>query len=284
MPAKVSIIMGIYNCEKTLGDTLASILKQTYENWELILCNDGSSDNTYEIAKEYAAKDERILVICNPENAGLARSLNYCLEHAEGEYIMRHDGDDLMAADRIERQVDYMDSNHCDVCGSGAFVFDDSGIWGLRVPIERPKKNCMVMGTPFIHPSVIIKKSVLISVGGYSDNEFTRQRLEDYDLWIKLFEKNYIFHNIDEPLIYLRIDKNSYRRKKRKYRLTEIRMRLNACKRLNIPFMRRVFALKPLAMLMIPSAVLQKRHVTKSAEKLRNSRYNNSAINIPQSK
>lgn len=267
MNKKVSIIMGIYNCEETLVETIESIMEQTYKDWELIMCNDGSNDRTEEIANEFVEKDDRIKLIANEKNEGLAKTLNNCLKYATGDYIMRHDGDDLMAKDRIEKQVNYMENNKCDACGSGAYMFDESGVWGLRQSEMVPEKKCMILGAPFIHATVIIKKDVLLKVGGYSDNKLTKQRLEDYDLWIKLFEQNFILHNIQEPLIYFREDKNSYNRKKRKFRITETKARLNACKRLNIPYIQRIFALKPLLVMLIPKKILRRYHIRKASVK-----------------
>jgi glycosyltransferase EpsE len=264
MNKKVSIIMGIYNCEETLGETIESIIKQTYKNWEMIMCDDGSIDKTYGIANDYAEKDKRIKLIKNERNMGLAKTLNHCLEYATGDYIMRHDGDDLMVTDRIEKQVNYMETNNCDACGAGAYMFDEKGVWGLRQPAMLPDKKCMILGVPFIHATVIMKSDILLKVGGYTNNELTRQRLEDYDLWIKLFEQNFILHNIQEPLIYFREDKNSYNRKKKSFRITETKARLNACKRLNIPYILRIFALKPLIVMMIPKRMLRRYHIRKA--------------------
>lgn len=235
MSAKVSIIMGIYNCEKTLSEALESILNQTYDNWELIMCDDGSTDNTYQIAIDYSKRDKRIKVIKNEKNMGLARTLNNCLEISTGQYIMRHDGDDIMVKNRIEKQVQFMQNHDCDACGSAAYVFDEYGVWGTRQVLESPDKECPVTGSPFIHPTVIMKRESLLEVGGYSDNHLTRQRLEDYDLWVKFFEKGFILRNITEPLIYYREDRNAYRRRKKKFRIAETKARLDACKRLNIP-------------------------------------------------
>lgn len=260
MHKKVSIIMGIYNCEDTLSDTLDSIIIQTYENWELILCDDGSTDKTYEIATKYSKKDNRIKLIKNEKNMGLAWTLNKCLEISTGDYILRHDADDIMVKDRIEKQVNFMNSHQCDACGSGAYLFDENGVWGLIMPDEKPSKKCMVTGSPFIHPTVIMKKDKLFQVGGYSVNELTKNRSQDYDLWIKFFENNFTLYNIQEPLIYYRADRNSYKRKNKKFRIIETKLRLNACKRLNIPYYQRVFALKPLILMIIPNNIIRYYH------------------------
>ncbi|MBM7610251.1 glycosyltransferase EpsE [Lysinibacillus composti] len=265
MNRTVSIIMGIYNCEDTLGKTIDSIISQTYKNWELVMCDDGSVDKTFDIAKEYVKKDSRIKLIRNSSNMGLAKTLNNCIEISTGDYVLRHDGDDIMLVNRIETQVNYMEANNCDACGSGAYIFDDSGIWGHRQPPAIPSKERMVIKSPFIHPTVIMKKDILIKVGGYSDNELTRQRLEDYDLWIKLFEHKFILHNIQEPLIYFREDRNSYNRRKKRYRINETKARFEACKRLEIPYLKRVFALKPLIAMLIPNNILKFYHNKKSS-------------------
>jgi glycosyltransferase EpsE len=263
MDVKVSIIMGIYNCEKTLGEAIDSILSQTYDNWELIMCDDGSTDKTYQIALNYSARDKRIKVIKNKKNMGLARTLNNCLAISTGEYIMRHDGDDIMVKDRIEKQVKFMKEYDCDACGSGAYLFDENGVWGIRRLPALPNEKCMIMGSPFIHPTVIMKKESLLRVGGYSDNKLTRQRLEDYDLWIKFFENHFVLRNIQEPLIYYREDRNAYNRRKKKFRIAETKARLDACKRLNIPYFQRILALKPLLLMMIPNSVMRFYHKKK---------------------
>ena len=264
MNAKVSIIMGIYNCQQTLGDSIDSIINQTYQEWELIMCDDGSIDETYIFATEYQNKDDRIKLIRNQENQGLAATLNNCLEYCTGDFIMRHDGDDIMVTNRIEQQVNYILSNNCDACGSGAYLFDESGVWGIRQPKMNPTRNTMVLGAPFIHPTVIMKHRIVREVNGYTVNIITKQRLEDYDLWVKLYEKGFILHNIQEPLIYFREDKNSYSRKSKKFRVAETRARLDACKRLKIPYFKRILAFKPLLVMLLPNKSLRKYHIWKS--------------------
>ena len=95
MKGKISIIMGAYNCEDTLSEAIDSIIQQTYKDWELIICDDGSKDNTLSIAKEYEKQYENIHVYKNEKNLGLNKTLNKCLSYAKGEYIARMDGDDI---------------------------------------------------------------------------------------------------------------------------------------------------------------------------------------------
>lgn len=269
MNPKVSIVMGIYNCEHLLSDTIQSILNQTNPNWELIMCDDDSDDGTFEIAAAYSCEYSQIKLIKNQENRGLAYSLNRCIEVSSAPYIMRHDGDDLMMEDRIEKQLSYMREHNCDACGSGAYLFDEQGVWGIRQPEESPDKSCMITDTPFIHPTVLMKKSSLLKVGGYTDSIVTKQRLEDYELWLKFYENGYKLRNIQESLIYFREDQQSYKRKLKRYRITETITRLQACKRLSIPYAKRLFALKPVIMLFIPAKFLQIYHVRSARKKIK---------------
>ena len=104
----VSILMGIYNCADTLEEAIESIENQTYDNWELIMCDDGSKDNTYEIAKKYNEKNpEKFVLIKNEKNLGLNMTLNNCLKVAKGELIARMDGDDISLPERFGKMANF---------------------------------------------------------------------------------------------------------------------------------------------------------------------------------
>src|SRR5690625_6467474 len=107
---KVSVIMGIYNCSEPLQYSINSIMDQSYTNMELIMCDDGSTDDTFSIAKKYADEFHNITVLQNERNYGLAYSLNKCLEFTKGEYIARQDGDDRSTTFRFEKQVQVLDA------------------------------------------------------------------------------------------------------------------------------------------------------------------------------
>ena len=101
---KISILMGIYNCADTLSQAIDSLLSQTYPHWKLIMCDDGSTDNTYNIAKQYTKKyPEKIILIKNKKNMGLNFTLNHCLEYADTKYVARMDGDDVSLPQRFEK-------------------------------------------------------------------------------------------------------------------------------------------------------------------------------------
>ena len=108
---KISVIMGIYNGTETMDEAIESICKQSYQDWELIICDDCSQDKTLEKAKIWENRESRIKVIKNVKNQGLAATLNHCLREASGEYIARMDDDDISYPNRFEKQVDFLDKN-----------------------------------------------------------------------------------------------------------------------------------------------------------------------------
>lgn len=258
MSNKVSIIMGIYNCENTLGKSIESILSQTYENWQLVMCDDGSKDNTYKIAKEYEAKDNRIKVLKNECNKGLAFSLNNCINNSEGEYIARQDADDYSDSKRLEKQVEFLNNNkEYDFVGTACYFFDESGIWGERICSEKPEINELIKHNPFIHPTMMIRKSAINKVGKYTVEDYT-YRTEDYDLWFKLYKNNFKGYNLSEKLFYFREDKESYSRKKYSYRVDEYKMKRIWFSKLNLSKKDYIFVVKPLIVGLVPNFLIRK--------------------------
>ena len=109
---RISVIMGIYNCAPTLAESLNSLLAQTYQGFKVIMCDDGSKDNTLDIAKEFADKyPGKFILIRNDKNMKLAATLNHCLEYADTEYVARMDGDDISLPTRFEKEINFLD-NH----------------------------------------------------------------------------------------------------------------------------------------------------------------------------
>lgn len=261
---KVSILMGIYNCESTLSEAIESILNQTYKNCELIMCDDCSSDNTYEVAKKYAnAFPNRIKLIRNNENLTLGPTLNKCLELADGKYIARQDGDDISELSRIEKQVEFLEqNNNYDLVGTGMTSFDENGNYGMRLTKEIPEAKEMVKGSTFAHATILMKTDVMKSLNGYSNDKYARQ-VEDYDLWFRFFEHSYRGYNLQETLYYVREDRDAYKRKNIRRRKNEIIVMCNGIKRLKLPFKYYVMLLKPIIAAIIPGKLLMKYHKRK---------------------
>ena len=258
---KVSIIMGIYNCEDTLEASIKSIINQTYKNWELIMCDDCSSDNTFNIAKKYAKEyPSKIKVIKNEKNLTLGPTLNRCIELVEGKYIARQDGDDLSDSQRIEKQVRFLQENkEFDLVGTSMSVFDENGIYGVRNLKEIPQGEDLMKGSVFAHATVLIKTEAMKSLNGYS-MEDSRRQVEDYDLWFRFFEKKYKGYNLQEALYEVREDREAYKRKNIKRRLNEINVMINGCKILKLSKKSYIMIAKPIIAGIIPQKLLMEYH------------------------
>lgn len=253
---KVSIIMGIYNCQDTIDESINSIINQSYTSWELIMCDDGSTDNTYNLARYYEEKyPEKIKLLSNDKNMGLSYTLNKCLKHSRGIYICRQDGDDISTFDRLHKLVSFLDNNkEYSFVSSALLLFDENGEWGKITPIQKPVNSDFIKGTPFAHAACMIRREDIEKIGGYRDIMKTL-RVEDYDLWFRLYEMNKIGYNLLEPLYKVRDDRHAIQRRKYKYRINEAYVMLEGFKRLNIPLYKRIYFLKPLLVGLVPRSL-----------------------------
>lgn len=203
---KVSIIMGIYNCAETLPEAIDSVLTQTFSDWQLILCDDGSKDNTYGIAKEYQERfPEKILLLQNEQNMGLNHTLNRCLQVASGEYVARMDGDDISLPTRLEKEAAFLDAHpEYAIVSTPMIFFDEHGDWGRSYAIEEPTKRDFIKHSPVhCHAPCMIRREAYLAVGGYTEDR-RMLRFEDVNLWYKLYAKGYAGYNLDEPLYKMR--------------------------------------------------------------------------------
>ena len=229
----VSVIMGIYNCADTISEAIDSILAQTYTNWELIMCDDASTDNTYAVAKEYQEKyPDKITLIQNEKNSYLSYSLNHCLQYATGKYVARMDGDDISVPERFENQVKYL-QEHIDIqlVGTAMQWFNDkNGPTRIIYKPEHTDKWTLHKEIPFHHATIMTYKTVYDSLNGYTVSERTR-RAQDYDLWFRFFAEGYTGDNIHKALYLVREDESAIKRRTFKvrwnaYKTTRIGYRL----------------------------------------------------------
>lgn len=251
----VSVLMGIYNCADTLEQAVDCIINQTYQNWELIMCDDCSTDNTYSFAQKLAKKDSRIRLIKNEKNLTLAPTLNHCLSEAKGEYTARMDGDDTCALDRFEKEVEVL-NNHPEfaVVSCKMHMFDDSGVYGMVDYMEYPQAEDFISHSQICHAGCMMRKSVLNELNGYNISPEI-ERIEDYDLWVRLYEKGYKAYNIQEVLYSMRDDRKTISRKKFKFRVTEYKLKKRICKTFNLPFKDRLKCCKPILLGLTPSFI-----------------------------
>lgn len=261
---EIDIIMGIYNCEKYLADSIDSILKQTIDNWRLILCEDGSKDKTYDIALEYSKKyPEKIVLLKNEKNMGLNYTLNKCLNYSDAKYIARMDGDDLCVPERLEKEFNFLENNsEYAFVSSNALLFDENGVWGKTNYKEKPNKYDFLKISPFCHAAVLIRRDAMVSVDGYSVDD-KLLRVEDYHLWFKLYAKGFKGYNILENLYEIRDDRDATNRRTWKNRKNEYHVRKIGFKMLNIPWYMRFYKFRPIVLGLIPKSFYEYLHKRK---------------------
>ena len=191
--------MPVFNGANYIDQTIQSVLKNNFKDFEFLIIDDGSTDNTAEIIKSF--NDNRIKYF-KKQNSGIAETLNFGLKKSNFELIARIDSDDLIKLNRLEKQLNYFKQNRVDVLGSNAFLIDSKNkVYGsTKFPLTQDliKKNLEQMECPIIHPSVMYKKSKVLSVGGYRE-----KYADDYELWLRMI-KNSTFNNLRDNLIYLR--------------------------------------------------------------------------------
>lgn len=250
---KISVIMGIYNCEDTLSEAIESIINQTITDWELIMCDDGSEDNTYSVAQSYQEKyPGKIRVLRNEINKGLNYTLNKCLAVARGEYIARMDGDDICSAERFEVELEVlMNEPNISIVSTDMGYFDQSGVWGNISHPEYPVARDFLSGSPFCHAPCLVRKEAYDKVKGYTDDK-KLLRVEDYHLWVKMYKEGYRGKNIHKQLYLMRDDRDAYSRRKYRYRLNEAYVRTLVVRELKLPVYGYVYALRPLIVGLLP--------------------------------
>ena len=216
-PLSVSVVVPCYNCEKFLRVAINSILVQSFQDFELILIDDGSTDKTPDILREFAEKDPRVRILKNNANSGICVALNKGLDAARGEFICRMDADDIAEPDRIERQTSIMCAfPKTFVCGSHLILINKQGQeTGRRcydLDTVRIKKN-RFFRSPFAHPAAMIRRSILEEHRIRYSERFPYA--ECYDLWMRLAPYG-DFANLDAFLL--------------RYRLTDVATKNVHCK------------------------------------------------------
>ena len=265
---KVSVIMATYNCHDTVGQSIESIINQTFQDWEFIICDDCSTDDTYSILKKYETQHPgKIIVLKNEKNSKLSFSLNHCLDYARGVYIARMDADDISKPERLAKQVAYLDAHpEIALVGSGMTPFDSDNRYKDRLPAEvRPCGKSMIKGVTFFHATIIMRKFAYDTIGRYTVSKRT-ERAQDYDMWFRFFYHGFVGHNMMESLYMVKEDLNDYKRRTVKHRLYGILTSLIGYRLLKFPIYYYIFAFKPLISILIPNFILKKHHHSKKAK------------------
>jgi glycosyltransferase involved in cell wall biosynthesis len=205
--------MPVFNGEKYLNEAIDSILNQTFVDFEFIIIDDGSSDHSIDIVRQY--DDSRIVLITNVHNLGLAKALNKGINLARGRYIARMDQDDISLPDRLAKQITFFEKNpSISMVGCQAILIDsDSNDLGMRlsepqtveeIKAQLPKMNCIV------HPSVMVRGDVAKAYRYSEKMVAKRGDYEDYELWLRLLSDNYKIAKIPEVLIKYRVHTASF--------------------------------------------------------------------------
>ena len=194
---KVTVLMPVYNGQNYLFESIKSIQNQTFTNWELLIINDASTDNTVNIVKEYQKKDDRIRLITNETNLKIAKTLNKGICEARGLYIARMDDDDISLPTRLEKEVEILDKNPSTVLvGSWQKHFGTNN-WVHRPPeLAKQIKATLLFECCVCHSTVMFKKDIFIKNKFFYDSNFLS---EDYELWTRVSEK-YDLYTIPEIL------------------------------------------------------------------------------------
>lgn len=205
----ISVIMPVYNAGKYLKDAISSILDQDFKDFEFIIINDCSKDNSVQIIKGFTLIDKRIKVIENDIRLGICKTLNKGIKASKGNYIARMDADDWSYPYRLQKQYDFMESNkNVGVMGGAMLIINEKGtIIGKR---EYPLSDFSIRRkifrySPFSHPSIIMRKNIL-NISGLYESEF--EHAEDYELYFRI-GKYSKFANINIPLIKYRVIEGS---------------------------------------------------------------------------
>ena len=238
----ISVVMPVYNTPvKYLKESIDSILLQTYKNFEFIIIDDGTTKEEVELIKSY--KDKRIRLYHNEKNIGLAKSINKGVELANSKYIMRMDSDDIAYPERFDKQMDFALKNpQYAMIGTCASFFTENNevVTETSSKGEIEKKDFLV-GTPIIHPTLLIKKEALEKIGGYP----IYRRCEDYAMQLEMYCNKYRGYIMKDVLMKIRRT-NSYKKRSLKNRLESCGVRWKYFRKMKIKWYEYIWILKPL--------------------------------------
>lgn len=201
---KISVIMSVHNGQYCLPTSIESILNQSYKDFEFLIMDDNSNDDTYELLKKYQKFDSRIKIFQNKINLGLTKSLNILLLNSQGKYVARQDADDISEINRLSIQYKTLENSNYQVCSTRAKIIQTSKkIPGLSFYI--PIKVLIKYKNPIIHGTIMADKNILQTIGNYNEKFYFSQ---DYKLIYDLLENNIKIKQINKPLYHLNMNNN----------------------------------------------------------------------------
>lgn len=198
---KVSIVLPCYNGAGYLSESIHSCIEQSFTNWELIIVNDCSTDNSMEIATEYARQDSRIKVYTNDVNKKLPASLNVGFSHATGDYLTWTSHDNIMHKDMLKDFVDYLEGHEDVGLVTANYTAIDANGKELYT-VSQPDSMLYMPRFNTVCYAFMYRRKVLETVGGYNENLFL---IEDYEYWVRIWQK-FKIEKIEKVLYYTRVD------------------------------------------------------------------------------
>lgn len=253
---KVSVVMSVYNGAAYLDKGIKSIINQTFTEWEFLICDDGSTDGTFEKLLEYQNSDARIRVTRNETNKGLAFSLNRLISMAQSNILARQDADDESAPNRFEVQYPYVIQHpEYAIVGTSWFNVDEDGNVEEYHPIEYPQIKDMVWDGGFMHPSWMMRKEQLEKVEYYTANKYT-QRDQDYHLVMKIYGAGMKMCNMRQCLYYYTNDVGTFKRTKTWKNVRGLMwIRYDGYRRNKLPIWKYIYVLKPFVKNLLPQKI-----------------------------
>lgn len=198
----ISIVMGMYNAASHLRDCMESMISQTFSDFELIIVDDGSTDQSVKIVESF--KDPRVRLL-KQENRGLPSALNKAIALARGEYVARMDADDIAVPERLEAQLSFLRRHpEVDILGTQAIIINENGVSGEMMKKPIATKNVhkyLEYACPLIHPSYMVKAGVYRSIGGYREELLTAQ---DFEFLLRATEAGFMLANVPQALLLYR--------------------------------------------------------------------------------
>lgn len=256
----ISVVMAAFNVgdPAVLDMAITSILQQDMLEFELLICDDASTDGTYEWLLEWEKHDSRIHLLQNDKNRKAAAARNRCLSIARGKYIAIMDADDACTSNRLSAQVRFLEAHP---------QFSFVGLRGERFCkkpgdredsywfVEEPKKEDFLMTMPFVHGSLMFRRESVMRVDGYDESSKV-ERSEDYDMLLRMYAKGMLAANSSDAIYYIREDESAMHRRKYRYRWKEAAVKFRGFSSLGLMPKGLLYAIKPLIVGLLPQDVL----------------------------
>lgn len=254
----ISVLMGVYYHKPSMEPlyrAVRSILEQEWESMELIICDEGSSQEALQLLEEFSHQDIRIKLVRNQGKKLLSEKLNACLQMASGAFIARMDDDDCAYPLRLTRQMEFLEA-HPEIAFVGCdvdYLLED-GSMKSNFP-ERPTPKDFYFSMPFVHPSLLFRREALEQVGGYDESKMCHL-CEDYDLLLRMYEKGFQGANLKERLFGYSLVGTEQKKRTFSARWNEVRVRYHRFGALGLLPTAMPYVIKPLVVGLLPVAFL----------------------------